>query len=522
MAFDWKAFGAAFLGEVTEGIQERGEEAKKYKEQQEAAAERNQSLITQRNSRARQAAQYGRQAEALMATYPQGKTLVRQAMASGMGTVQELYEKLNKAANAPGQNGRLGVDDIEAIINMPSIPAVDQSLMDMSLEEYAKKTYGVSPTTQYTAPEDDTSSVGQLFGFGAKARVKQQLAEQDFGSGMTVAEINQLARQEEYTSLIPGATMVFTERNMFDTDKAFDFSKKITEVTADAIKGDQAEAYIKAAKQAAMKPGMSSAEQVAAMNRAEAQAIKDLQIVAAKPLIDYYADVYHTGKFFENRLALQTITGVMGEGYVSTLKEQYSIEAPDGVEDTETEGNAVEPTGPVAADDPVVPEPVTLTEPKPEDAEQDEKYPTAAPFDETGIKLVEQAMEGQFFDGNYSDKYTRAQWDEMSRAERRERGLPESPAGGFLNFYFRDELDELVAPAVKTLNIVRNADKPNYKVKIRGKLGTFNVTAEQLKMLDESNFIGSNPQITIEEYDEGEDKVRKSLSQKDLTTFGAG
>ena len=364
MAFDWKAFGAAFLGEVTEGIQERGEEAKKYKEQQEAAAERNQSLITQRNSRARQAAQYGREAETLMGAYPQGKALVRQAMASGMGKVQELYEKLSEAANAPGQNGRLGVDDIEAIINMPSIPAVDQSLMDMSLEEYAKKTYGVSPTTQYAAPEDDTSTVGQLFGFGAKARVKQQLAEQDFGSGMTVAEINQLAKQEEYNSLISGATMVFTERNMFDTEKAFDFSKKITDVAADAIEGDQAEAYIKAARQAAMNPGMSSAQQIAAMNKAEAQAIKDLQIVAAKPLIDYYADVYHTGKFFENRLALQTITGVMGEGYVSTLKEQYSIEAPDDVENTD----AVEPTGPVSAAPPEVPEPVVVTpsiEPKP-------------------------------------------------------------------------------------------------------------------------------------------------------------
>ncbi len=516
MAFDWKAFGAAFLGEVTEGIEERGAEAKKYKEQQEAAAERNQSLITQRNSRARQAAQYGRQAETLMATYPQGKALVRQAMASGMGTVQELYEKLNKAANAPGQNGRLGVDDIEAIINMPSIPAVDQSLMDMSLEEYAKKTYGVSPTTQYTAPEDDTSSVGQLFGFGAKARVKQQLAEQDFGSGMTVAEINQLARQEEYTSLIPGATMVFTERNMFDTDKAFDFSKKIAKVAADAIDTDQAKAYIKNARIEAMK-GIPSAEQMAAANKAEEQAIKDLQIIAAKPLIDYYADVYHTGKFFDNRLAVQTIEA-LSPGYVDILRKQYNIEAPDGVEPATTGPATTEP----ATTEPATTKPVTLTKPKPEDAEQDEKYPTAAPFDETGIKLVEQAMEGQFFDGNYSDKYTRAQWDEMSRAERRERGLPESPAGGFLNFYFRDELDELIAPSVKTLNIVRNADKPNYKVKIRGKLGTFNVTAEQLRMLDESNFIGDNPQITIEEYDEGEDKARKSLSQKDLTTFGAG
>jgi len=330
MAFDWKAFGAAFLGEVTEGIEERGAEAKKYKEQQEAAAERNQSLIAQRTSRARQAAQYGRQAETLMQAYPQGKAIVRQAMASGMGTVQELYEKLYAAANAPGQNGRLGVDDVEAIINMPNIPAVDQSLMDMSLEDYAKKTYGASTATQMAAPEDDTSTVGQLFGFGAKKRVKQELAEQDFGSGMTVAEINRLAKQEEYTSLIPGATMLFTERNMFDTDKAFDFSKKITEVTADAIKGDQAEAYIKSARLGAMQPGMSSAEQMAAAGKAEAQAIKDLQIVAAKPLIDYYADVYHTGKFFDNRLAVQTIAGVMGEGYVDTLKEMYNMEAPDG------------------------------------------------------------------------------------------------------------------------------------------------------------------------------------------------
>ena len=93
-SFDWKAFGAAFLGEVTEGIEERGAEAKAYKEKQEEAAERNQSLIAQRTSRARQAAQYGRQAETLMATHPQGKAYVRQAMASGMGTVQELYEKL--------------------------------------------------------------------------------------------------------------------------------------------------------------------------------------------------------------------------------------------------------------------------------------------------------------------------------------------------------------------------------------------------------------------------------------------
>jgi hypothetical protein len=515
MAFDWKAFGAAFLGEVTEGIEERGAEAKAYKEKQEEAAERNQSLIAQRTSRARQAAQYGRQAETLMQAYPQGKTIVRQAMASGMGTVQELYEKLYQAANAPGQNGRLGVDDIEAIINMPSIPAVDKSLMDMSLEDYAKKTYGASTATQMAAPEDDTSTVGQLFGFGAKKRVKQQLAEQDFGSGMTVAEINRLAKQEEYTSLIPGATMVFNERNMFDTDKATDFAKILTTVMDDAATSDETKILIDMARTRALQePGSQPGD----ADAAEMRVIKAQQQKAAKRYIPTYAEDYYAGGFFDNRLATTLITDVMGAEYLAELKATYSIEAPDG--DTDGAEPTIEPT--------ITPPPeperkvVTLTETPEEDAEQDEKYPIAASFDETGMKLVEQAMEGQFFDGNYSDKYTRAQWDSMSRAERRERDLPESKAGGFINFYFRDELDELIAPSVKTLNIVRNADKPNYKVKIRGKLGTFNITADQLKQLDESNFIGDNPQITIEEYEEGEDKVRKSMSQKDISTFGEG
>jgi len=343
MAFDWKLFAGNFLNEVTEGIEERGDEAKKYKIQQEEAAERNQSVIRERNARARQAAQYGSQAEALLANMPNSKAMVRQAMASGMGTIQELYEKLQEAANAPGQNGKLGQDDIEAIVNMPSIPPVDKKYMDMSLEEYAKQTYGASLGEDYVAPQDDTSLVGQLFGFGSRERAKEQLAKQDFGAGMTVAEINRLARQDEYESLIPGATMMFTERNMFDTDKAFDFSKKITKVASDALKTDEAERYIKAAIKGAAKDGMTTEEQIAASNEAEAQAIKDLQIAATKPLIDYYADVYHTGKFFENKLAVQTITSIMGEGYIDKLKEEYSIELPDTVIDKPTTAEKPEP-----------------------------------------------------------------------------------------------------------------------------------------------------------------------------------
>ena len=331
MAFDWKQFGAAFLGEVTEGIQERGAEAKAYKVKQEEAAERNQSLINERSSRARQAAEYARQAKQLMGNRPDADQLVRTAMSSGMGTIQELYEKLNKAANEPGMNGRLGEDDIEAILGMSEIPAIDQSLMDMSLDDYAKRTYGAKLSTPVATQQDDTSMVGQLFGFGAKDRVKDQLAQQDFGGGMTVADINALSRQSEYQKLIPGATMVFAERNYFNSDLANDFAKRIVDRSEDALGTDYAKTYIQKARMDVSSKG-GSAEQ---MDAAEQQAMKDMQVRAVLPYINSTADEYHKGGFFDNILATETIKNIMGPEYLDYLIETYDVQAPDSVDDDE-------------------------------------------------------------------------------------------------------------------------------------------------------------------------------------------
>ena len=233
MAFDWKAFGAAFLGEVTEGIQERGAEAKAYKEKQEAAAERNAAVIQQRTYRAKQAAAYGRQAEAYMAAVPNGRDIVKSAMASGAAGIKDLLDKLQTAASQPGMGGKLGKEDINAIINIPGLElsdlVVSDEFADMSLEEYANITYGAKIGSKLPKVEDDTSTVGQLFGFGAKDRAKQKLAEQDFGNGMTVAEINRLAKGEEYRSLIPEATI-----NLQDLDK-FGFEEQ-SQMSEDVVK----------------------------------------------------------------------------------------------------------------------------------------------------------------------------------------------------------------------------------------------------------------------------------------------
>ena len=244
-SFDWKAFGAAFLGEVTEGIEERGAEAKKYKEQQEAAAERNQSLVNQRVYRAKQAAAYGRQAEAYMAALPNSKAIVQSAMASGAAGVKDLLDKLQTAANQPGMGGRLGKEDINAIINIPGLKASDLvvsgEFADMSLEDYANITYGAKVGTKLPKVEDDTSSVGQLFGFGAKDRVKQKLAEQDFGNGMTVAEINRLAKGEEYRSLIPDATINLQDLDKFGFEEQSQMSEDVVTAAATDLRNRKSE-----------------------------------------------------------------------------------------------------------------------------------------------------------------------------------------------------------------------------------------------------------------------------------------
>ena len=245
MAFDWKIFAANFLGEVTEGIEERGAEAKKYKEQQEAAAERNQSLVNQRVYRAKQAAAYGRQAEAYMAALPNSKAIVQSAMASGAAGVKDLLDKLQTAANQPGMGGKLGKEDINAIINIPGLKASDlvvsNEFADMSLEDYANITYGAKIGTKLPKVEDDTSSVGQLFGFGAKDRVKQKLAEQDFGNGMTVAEINRLAKGEEYRSLIPDATINLQDLDKFGFEEQSQMSEDVVTAAATDLRNRKSE-----------------------------------------------------------------------------------------------------------------------------------------------------------------------------------------------------------------------------------------------------------------------------------------
>lgn len=338
MSFDWQAFAGSFLNTITADIEEREERAEDYREKQEEAAARNAALVNERKLRASEAAAYGKRAMNLGASEAQ----VKAAISSGMTGIKELADKLQAAANSKGIK-KLGVDDIEAIVSMPNIPTVNQSLVDMSLQEFAERTYGAK-TTDKVATQEESSVIKQLFGYGDKDRVKRELADTEYMGGMSIADINEMANQAEYRSLMPEATMTFLDVEQYKPKAIMEFNNDLAEAMKDAIDGDAAEAYISSRKRALGTD--ATLEEIAAE---EQRAIDTLQTKAARIVIETYAGIYGQGGFFTNDLTLRQIRDTMGDAYYNDLLTTYGfdVEEDEEIEPEDPNKNA-EPKDPNA------------------------------------------------------------------------------------------------------------------------------------------------------------------------------
>ena len=332
MAFNKDQFAAAFLNQITGTMTKRREDALEYKERQLEASERNQSLINTRNARASAAVSFGKEALQYLPEGVRSKGVIRTAMASGMTGVKELRDKLAKAHADAGLSAgeRLSLNDVEAIINMPNIPSIDQSLIDMSLEQFAKKTYGA--IGEASAVEDDTSVVGRLFGYGAKDRVKEELRDTPSMAGMSVADINAAARMSEFNSLIPNAVMSFSEMETFTKKDAFTFVKDLTEIYEDAYNSSEADdavglaynSYIAAQEDLGRKAGSITPAEIA---NQKAIARKAYAQRKAKAFIDATAAQYGgAGQgFFEQKFAMDQIAEIMDKDFVDDLMKSYDF-----------------------------------------------------------------------------------------------------------------------------------------------------------------------------------------------------
>lgn len=346
MAFDWKDFAAAFLEGTAENIERRGEEARAYEEEQKTAAKRNAELIRNRAAKAKEAASYARKAKAYLGSHPEADLMVRAAMSAGPAEIVTLYQKLEAAANQPGQNGKLGEADIDALINMPELPGVDNKYIDMGLEDFAMQTYGASKDSLIRSAEEqeEVDLVGQLFGFGAKQRVDRKLGEQPYGMGMSISDINDLAEQSEYQNLIKDASLTYGTLDRFDLDDYTKFDAIITKAMKDAVDANE-----KVLNEANVGTGASFAT-----SEERVTFKRDIQRNAAGPLIA--ESVRENPRMLQSPSVAQRIVAVMGQEYLDNLYVQYGVftedeikEMRNGVEAEPAAAAGAEPSEPAAA-----------------------------------------------------------------------------------------------------------------------------------------------------------------------------
>lgn len=314
MSFDWGAFAGSFLEEVTEGIERRETEAKDYKEEQKKKAERNLELVRVRNQRAQQAAQIGRQAMQLGAT----KEQVIAAMSTGMGGVQDFYTKLQQIAadNRLQAGQQLTQEDIETGIAMTGIPSIDPRYINMTLDKVAAQTYGGSreqpSITEGTVTETpQMDSMRDLFALDERAKVDRELDQSGYYGDMSIADINFLAQQSEYKSLVPNATMTFADLPNFNSDAKFEFGQDLISAQVDGLKARESE--IDAAESLGLNGQYIVNGVQLSGSEAKAHATMAIRLEQADFLIRKAAEDYTATGFFDDQSVKAMIIRTMNQ-----------------------------------------------------------------------------------------------------------------------------------------------------------------------------------------------------------------
>ena len=333
MAFNKNAFAASFLNQLTAGIEEREEKAEEFERQQKAAAERNASIVSQRKLRADEAVALAQKAKALGAR----REHIVAAMSSGMTGISQLYQKLLDGANQLGVK-KLGEADVETLVNMPVVPPINGDYVDFSLRDLADKTFGVAKLEKAQQEDDKQSSlVRRLFGLDDMAMAERRLQDTEYVEGMSIADINEAARQAEYESQFKDLGFTLLDVNFYGPKGKSQFISKFNDAATDAVTGTVAEDFIngevireETKRKEEQQPPLTEDEVQAVRKRARNELIR----LAVSPVISEFESEYGRGGFYRDTTTKEMIESVLGEDYVI---QQASIFGDDREEQEEEE-----------------------------------------------------------------------------------------------------------------------------------------------------------------------------------------
>jgi hypothetical protein len=535
--FDLEEFGIGVLEGASDYLDTKSAERAAARKQDETQARQNLPLIGKRRALARQAAEYGNQAKALGASEKQ----VAIALNSGFDGIQQFVTNLQKAADQRGMTS-LSPDDIDAITDMPELPDVNFDYDDMY-----RTVYGTVPTE---AKSPDRSFLAKMVGAGNN----DDLARDTFAQGLTVQQINDMAASDDYTKMagFDNAYINYTQKPFMDDVEGIDFVEKYNKMKTDYLKSDaviakadQADLTITTEVEEKRKELEGDPEATTKLAQFEMslkrQASKEILqgfTSTLDPVVAGYSNKYGNS-FYTNPAVKGFLTNVYGSDWVSTqTKPKKVVDQKTGeviTVDKET-GQEVKGTKERATDltiDPdyneVIGEGTELDTPISEETVTvggEEKV--IVPFTEDQKERVKSYMDTYtlpFREDRYSMEYTRDDWNNMTRKERDKAGLPTSAVGSW-NFEFRDELEKAIEPSGEersingALGLYANPQEGAfYKIKIKGRLGAFKVSAEDLREIPIERI--KNGSVMIDKIEGEAEGLQSKDSDAINRTFGA-
>jgi hypothetical protein len=423
MSFDWQSFATGFLERTAENIKESKGEAKAFEERQRALAERNAQNISRRRAVANQVVGVTR----MLRDNGASDTVIQAAISSKPDAIFELANKVEEASRKQGR--KLSSSDIEALINIPE----GFSSIDMDTEAFIEKTYGLGYEGKgVTTDMPERTFMDRLTGRKQMDMARARLDREVMQEGLTAYDINQMAAQQEYESLVPGTFVSFADAKVFDPAKdMLDFTRTFSSLLNDVQSSSAYEEVTRLIQNTQMNTKLSDEDKAQKLSSLMQQR-DELILRSAGPTIESYVATY--GDSFTDA-ATGFLRGYLSDSYVdsltiepeeadddpltatvvdiSELSDEFSSAAKAADQTEEVLGGSFPEVEVSVLQDDVNRDEVTSARPKLRPAS------------------IEEAVEGGTED---PDGITFAEWSNMSRKERKDKGYPVSKIGGEMHF----------------------------------------------------------------------------------------
>ena len=444
MSFDFLKFAEGFVEARVERIEKAEGEATAFEDRQRALAERNAQTVSKRNAVVSQVVGLSN----MLRSNGASERVIQAAISAGPQEVATLANKVEEARKIAGRS--LGEADIEALVNVPE----NFSIVDMKIEDLIKKTYGLGYEGAGVTDEKTKRSLKQRFrGEGLKDAARERLDSELMQGDLTAYDINQIAAQKEYDSLVPGTFITFNDLKVFNPAKDMaTFTRTMNNLRKDV---EDSGPYAQIEDQIAdneMNANIDEATRTT--NKAALIAKRDklyLDIIGPTVIsnVEMYGETFldATGSYLRSFLSSDYVDSLALDPTSSDEDMQTEDAFSTGVTTPKVDVSLLPDVNmdevkppqmrPKLRPDSLVPRPEesseVSSEVEPEEADPLEITQYISPLADaadSALGLSAAADTAQLNIDNQKTMaeamatVTREEWDEMSRAERKEKGLP--------------------------------------------------------------------------------------------------